>query len=151
MAFFLSDFIDLFCSIFKLDSNCTIMFCLFLLCNKVSQLYVYTHPFPIEPPSLSTRLGHPRALSWAPQAMQPLPASYLLHTAVCICQSYSPNLSHHPPPAASPCPQVCSLLLHLSSCSANRLICTTFLDSIRIHCVCLVAQSCPALCDPHGL
>jgi len=61
--FFLSDFIDSFCSFFKLDYNYITVLCLFLLYNKVNQLYVYIHPFPLEPPSHSTPLGHQRALS----------------------------------------------------------------------------------------
>ena len=51
-----------------------------------------------------------------------------------ICQSQSPNSSHHHPPATFPpwCPYLCSLLLCLYFCPANRFICTIFLGLIGI-------------------
>ena len=76
--FCLSDVIDSFCSFFKLDYNYITMLCLFLLYNKVNQLYVYIHPFPLEPPSQFpassspplSQPGHHRAPSWALCATQ---------------------------------------------------------------------------------
>ena len=55
----------------------------------------------------------------------------ILYILVYICQSQSPNSSHHPTPATfPPCfPYVCSLHLCLNFCAANWLICTIFLGS----------------------
>ena len=49
------------------------MLCWFLLYNQVNQPYVYTYPLPLGSPSLAPHpipLGHHRALSWAPCAIQ---------------------------------------------------------------------------------
>ena len=52
-------------------------------CCCVNHLYVYIYPLPLGPPSPCTPnsmpLGHHRASSWAPCAIQ-LPASYLFYT-----------------------------------------------------------------------
>ena len=58
---------------------------------------------------------------------------YFIHISVYICQSQSPNSSHHyhPPPTTFPhwCPYVCSLHLCLYFCLANWFICTIFVGS----------------------
>ena len=49
----------------------------FQLHKEVNQLYVYIYPLPVGPPSLHpTLLGHHRALSKTPCAIQQLPTSY---------------------------------------------------------------------------
>ena len=72
-------------------------------------------------------LGHHRALSWAPCAIQQLPTSYPFYIWYCIYVNSS--LPVHPTFSFTRCPQVCSLCRHLYSCCANRFICTIFLDS----------------------
>ena len=59
----------------------------------------------------------------------------ILYTLVYICQSQSPNSSHHhsTPTFPSRCPYVGSLHLCLYFCLANRFICTIFLDSTYMH------------------
>ena len=131
--FCLSDVIDSFWSFFKLDYNYITMLCLFLLYNKVNQLYVYIHPFPLEPPSHSTPLGHQRALSWAPHAMQLLPTSSLFYTwecvyvnpilPVCLTLPFLPPRVH---------------MYYFSTATSvfpygNKFICTIFLDSTYMH------------------
>ena len=51
----------------------------FLLYSKVNQLYVYIYPL----------------LSRVPCAIQQVLMSYLFYIVVYICQTQSPNLSHH--------------------------------------------------------
>ena len=57
----------------------------------MNQLYVHIYPLPLEPPShphpYLTPLGHHRALSWAPYAIQKLPTSYFTHGSVHIFSS----------------------------------------------------------------
>ena len=56
----------------------------------------------------------------------------ILYILLYICQSQSPNSSHHDhPPAAFPpwCAYICSLHLCLYFCPANGFICTIFLGS----------------------
>ena len=70
---------------FYLEDNCFTVLCYFLLYNSVNQGQVYIYSLPLEPPSHSPPsprppLGHHRAQSWAPCALQQLPTSYLFHT-----------------------------------------------------------------------
>ena len=112
--------------------------------------YVYIYLLLLAPPPPSTpSLGHHRAPSWAPFAVQRLPTSCLFYTWWRMHVSAAPSVSS--PHALGP--QVHSLHLHLCSCPAMRSSCTIFLDSTYMPC-CLVAaaakslQSCPTLCDP---
>ena len=64
-----------------------------------------TSQTPSHPPPHPTPLGHHRALSWTPCAIQQLPTSYQIsHSVVYICLSYSPNLSHPPLPCCAHIP-----------------------------------------------
>ena len=78
---------------------------------------------------LPTPLGHHRASSWVPCAIQQLPTNYLFYTWQCIYVSAAlpicPILS-----CPSPCPQVHSLCLHLYSCAAKWMIQT---NSMTFH------------------
>ena len=66
---------------FKLGYNCFTLWCWFPLYSTASQLYVYTYPLPLRPPSTNpTCLGHHRVQSWAPWALPPVPTSYLFYT-----------------------------------------------------------------------
>ena len=65
--------------------------------NEVNQLYVYLYPLslgPSPPPPHPTPLGHHRALSWAPCAIQQVPTSYLFYTWEWAY--VKPNLPIHP-------------------------------------------------------
>ena len=87
------------------------MLCYFLLYNEVNQLCVYIYPLPLGPPCHltpphPTHLGHHRAPSWAPWAIQQVPTSYLFYTWPCTY--VNPNLPihhtlHSPQP---PCPHL---------------------------------------------
>ena len=76
---------------FLLRYSCFTMLCYFLLYSKVNQLYVYIYSlffgFPFH-------LGHRRALSRVPCAIQQVLISYLLYTQQCIY--VNPNLPVHP-------------------------------------------------------
>ena len=65
----------------------------FLLYSVVNQLYVYLYPLLWGSPSY---LGHHRALSRAPYAIQSVLISYLLYTQQCVY--ISPKLPLHPTP-----------------------------------------------------
>ena len=97
-----------------------------------STLCVYIPP-PLEPPSHHPThplpLGHHRALSWAPWAIQ-LPSSYQLYTWWCIYMSML--LSESIPPSPS-CVHKPILYICVYPCPANRFISTIFLDSIYMH------------------
>ena len=82
---------------------------------------------PFKPPLLPhpSRLFHSTELSSSVIEQLPLTVSHMVE---CVCQCCSLNLSH---PFLPPlCSQVCSLLLCLYSCSANRFISTIFLEGI---------------------
>ena len=66
---------------FLLEYSCFIMFCQFLVYSKVDQLCVYIYPFFFGFPS---HLGHHRALSRVPSAIQQVLISYLFYTQWCI-------------------------------------------------------------------
>ena len=83
--------------------NCSIIALqcyVFLMYSKVSQLYIYRFPLPLEPPShpapYPAHLSHHRAPSWAPCAIQQVPTG-LFYTWECI--DVNPNL-----PICSPVP-----------------------------------------------
>ena len=77
-----------------------------------------------------TPLDYHRTPSWAPCVTHQLPTSSLFYTWKCIY--VNPNLPVHPTLPSQLCIHVCSLYLRLSSCPANRRICTTFLDSTDV-------------------
>ena len=83
---------------------------------------------PRHPPPHTSRSSQSTKLS----SLYHTAGSHYLHTVVCICQCYSPSLVHPPLPHPG---ATCwfSTSLHLYSCSANRFICTTFLDSTCMH------------------
>ena len=117
------------------------MMCQFLLYSKVNQLYIYIHPLFFGFPS---HLGHHRALSRVPCAIQQVLISYLFYTqyqqciyvnpnlpihptlvsVVYICQFQSPNSSH--PRFPPQYPYVCSLYLCLYFCFVNKIVYTNF-------------------------
>ena len=72
------------------------MLCQFLVYSKENQPSVYIYPLLFGFPS---HLGHHRALSRVPCTIQQALISYVLHivSIMYICQSPSPNSSHHPP------------------------------------------------------
>ena len=74
------------------------MLCQFLLYSEVNQLYVYIYPLLFGFPS---HLGHHRAFSRVPCAIQQVIISYLFYTQQHIC--VNPNLPVHP---TSPSPLV---------------------------------------------
>ena len=118
----------LFFLLFFLYWNIIALPCCVSLCSTmkwISCMYTY-NPSLLDSSSHPTHLGHHRALSWSPCDLQQV--STILHMAVYICQSQSPNSSHSPlPPPVST--HLFSLCLHLCSCPENRSICTIFLDS----------------------
>ena len=112
----------------SLTYSCFTMLYYFLLCSKVSQPHVYICSLFLGFPS---NLGHYRALSRVPCAIQQVLISYLLVSVVYTCQSQTSNSSH---PSILPWyPYVGSLHLYLYFCFANRFTCTIFLDSTYIH------------------
>ena len=93
------------------------MFCQFLLYSKVNQLYVYIYPLFFGFPS---HLGHHRALSRAPCALQQVLISYLFYTQQCIY--VNPSLPVHPTPPPPWCPYVCFLCLRIYFCFVHELV-----------------------------
>ena len=127
----------------KSECNCFTTLHESLLYNEVNQLYVYIYPLPPGSPSHPqphpTPLGHHRAPSWAPCAMQELPTSfYFTHGSVYM----SIPISHFIPPSPfPPCPKVHSLHLCLYSYPANRFISTILLilyTCVNIQCFSLL-------------
>ena len=108
------------------------MVCQFLLFSKVNQLQVYIHPLSFVFPF---HLGHHRALSSIPWAIQQVPISYLFYTQYQQCIHVNPNLPIHPP---TPSPAFLSgahtfvLYICLSFCFANKFICTISLHSTHM-------------------
>ena len=103
---------------------------------SVVQHHESTISIPISSPSWASLplsqfhpLGHHRALSWTPCAVQgnrfPLSIS---HMVVCMCQCYSLSLSLPPSPAA-----LKNLFSTSVPLSSSRFISTIFLDSIYMH------------------
>ena len=134
-------------------------------------VYVYIYPLPLWPPSLTphpTDLGHHRAPSWVPCALQWLPTTiYFAHGSIFMSILISQSVPSLPQLSSS----VCSLHLCLYSCPANRFISTIFFFfgfqiyalthdicfslTDLLHSVwqalCIHAksfQSCSTLCDP---
>ena len=101
------------------------MLCWFLLYSKVNQLYVYIHPLFFLFPS---HLGHHRALSSVPCAIQQVLISYLFYTQYQQCIYVNPNLPIHPTsPFPIWYPYIYSLHWCLYLCFANKIIYTIFL------------------------
>ena len=67
------------------------MLCQFLLYSEVNQLYVYIYPLFFGFPS---HLGHHRALSRVPRALQQVLISYLFYTY--CCTYVNPKLPIYP-------------------------------------------------------
>ena len=104
-------------------------------------------------------LGHHRAPSWAPCAIQPLPTSYLFCTWQYIYNYVNGTLSNcHTLSLPILCPQVCSLYLCFYSCPANSFISnwgpSSELDfgawdyARDMTVSAKLLQSCSTLCDP---
>ena len=89
------------------------MQCCFSFCCTTKWIsYTYTHPLSAEPPSPPTlhptALGHHRAQSWGPCAIEQLPTSCLCYTRFCLhvsaTLSTNPTLCHpNPLPLVSTC------------------------------------------------
>ena len=94
--------------------------------------YIYTHISSSSASILlphSTPLGHYRAPSWAPCAVQQLVTSYLFHTWSYI--NVSATLPIHSTLTFGPCVHMSdTLYVSLYSCPANSFISTIFLDFI---------------------
>ena len=111
------------------------MLCWFLPFNHANQPQVYTCALPLKPPSPSHPISSLQAVT---EHEVELPVLYsnlrqlsVLHKIMHMFQCSSLSSSHPLVPLLYP--QVCSLCLHLYSCSANRVISTIFLDSIYMH------------------
>lgn len=78
---------------FLVEYSCFTMLCHFLLHSKANQLYVYIHPFLF---GFLSHLGHHRALTRVPCAVQQLPISYILYTWE--CKYVTPSVPVHPTP-----------------------------------------------------
>ena len=113
--------------------TCFTMLRQFLLYHALNQLYVYMYHLPFEPPShasvppLQIITGHQTELPLLHTSF-PL-AICFTHGSVCRSLPISPFIPHCP---STLCLHVCSLHLRLSSCPADRCICTTFLDSTYV-------------------
>ena len=71
-----------------------------------------------------------QSMGWAPCAIQQLPTIYFTLSSIYMSILLSQFVPHSPPPLYS---NVHSLHPCLYSCSANRFLCTIFLDSIYVH------------------
>ena len=95
--------------------SCFTMLCWLLLYSEwISYMCTYNSSFLDLPPTPShpIPLGHHRALSWAPCAIQQVPLNILHMVVVYLGQWYSSDSSH---PPFSPKPHICSLHVHLYS------------------------------------
>ena len=97
-----------------------------------THIYTHTHTLPLAIPSNTS--SHPSRSS------QSTKLSSLCYIAAChwlfyTCECIYANaiLPVRLTLPSAPCSHICSLGLHLYSCSANRLICTIFLDFICMH------------------
>ena len=135
-----------------LEYNCFIIFCQFLLYNKVNQLYIYIHP---HIPSL---LYLPHTLPIPPfqvvtkhRADLPvLRSCFLLAIYFTFGSIYkSMPLSHFVPayPSPSPCPQVHSLHLRLYLFLSCPRFFITFFFFFRFHIYVLAYGICFSLSD----
>ena len=116
------------------------MLCQFLLYSKVNQLYVYIYPFTVGFPS---HLGHHRALSRVPWAIQQVLISYLFYTQYQQCIYDNPNLPVHPTSPFPPWyPYVCSLHLCLYFCFVNKI---EYANFFRFHIYVLIYDICFSL------
>ena len=136
------DLLFSFKKIFLLEYSCFTMLCQFLLYSKVNQLYVYVYPLFFGFPS---HLGHHRALSRVPCAIQQVLISYLFYTQYQQCRYVNPSLPIHPTTPLPPWyPYVCSLHLYLYFCFVNKIIYTNF---FRFHIYALIYDICFSLSD----
>ena len=134
-------FIYLFILTSLLEYNCFTMVCLFLIYNKVNQLYIYIYPH------ISSLLHLPPTLPIPPFQMvtkhrADLPvlcgcfplASYFTFGSVYMSMPHSQFVPAYPSPSL--CPKVHSLHLSLYSCPASRFFRTILfyflLDSIYV-------------------
>ena len=100
------------------------MLCQFLIYSRVNQLYVYIYPLFYGFPS---HLGHHRALSRVPCAIQFSLIIYFIHNINSVYMSISISQFIPPPPCFPPqYPYVCSLCLCLYFCFVNKIIYTIF-------------------------
>ena len=88
---------------FQLGYSCFTMLCWFLLYNEVNQPYIHVYSLPLDsPPSVPSPchpLGHHRASSWAPCAIQQIPTSALFYTQQCVYVSVNLLIRCTPFPA----------------------------------------------------
>ena len=118
------------------------MFCQFLLYSKVNQLYVFKYPLFFVFPS---NLGHHRALSRVPHAIQQVLISYLFYTQYQQCIYVNPNLPIHPTLPFTPWyPYICSLRLCLYFFFVNKIVYTNF---FRFYIYALIYGICFSLSD----
>ena len=94
---------------FLLEYSCFTISCQFLLCSEVNELYVYIYPLLFGFPS---HLGHHRALSRVPCALQQVLISYLFYTQQCIY--VNPNLPIHHTPLFPTSVSICLLSTSMS-------------------------------------
>ena len=98
------------------------MLCQFLLYNKVTQIYVYISPLPLEPSSHWPPFQPSRSSPSTTLSFPCFRFPFLLYVQQCIY--VDATLSTWPTLSFPQCPQVHAPLLHLYSCPANRLIST---------------------------
>ena len=127
---------------FLFECSCFTMLYQFLLYSKVNQLYIYIYPLFFGFPS---HLGHHRALSRVPCAIQQVLISYLFYTYYQQCIYVNSNLPIHPTLPFPPWyPYVCSLHLCLYFCFVNKIVYTSF---FRFHMYVLIYDICFSLSD----
>lgn len=98
---------------------------LFLLYNRVNQLYVYTYPFP---PELPSHLCLHRC-RWAPGAIWQPPTRCLVYTCSCICVIATPQVFPcSPSHSVFTCPQTSTSASLFQLCKQIHLC--HFLESI---------------------
>ena len=114
------------------------MLCQFLLYSKMNQLCIYIYPLFFGLPS---HLGHHRALSRIPCAIQYILISYLFYTQYQQCICVNPNLPIPPTPTPFPpwYPYICSLPDTDFNYKIHQVIQTT-------RCYCHLTQSAWTLC-----
>ena len=115
------------------------MLCQFLPHSKVNQLYIYIYLLFFGFPS---HLGHQRALSRVPCALQQVLISYLFYTQQCI--HVNPNLPIHP----TPLPPMVYIRLFSTSVSPFLLCKQVHLYHFsRFHIYMLIYEICFSLSD----
>ena len=125
------------CSLnFLLRYNCFTILCLFLLYNKMNQLYVYKYPLvpgsPSYPIAHTTHLGHHRALSRVSCATQ--------HITTTVCFNYYMPIPVFP---SSPSPPTCVHMSVLYVCtSVPALQINLSVPFFRLHIYVLIYDIC---------